>query len=281
MIKDMVFGKVYLVGAGPGDPKLLTVRALEVFKIADVVFYDRLVSRQVLELLPEDVKKVDVGKTPHCNGMSQLDINRLLIQESKDGHTVLRLKGGDPMLFSRGEEEIEAIAAERIEYEIVPGVSSAIGAASYAGIPLTQRGISSSVAIVTGHEDQSKGKATIDFQKLASAVDTIVILMGVAKLQQISEELLGGGAGEETPVAVIESGTWPTQRIQFSTLGNILAGEVKDEIKSPALIIVGEVVRSSKALRASRILEDKENTHKLIEELERIPLTWCAAAEVS
>lgn len=266
----VVYGKVYLVGAGPGDPKSLTVRAVEVFKIANVVFYDRLVSKEVLELLPENVRRVDVGKTPHCNGMSQLEINRLLIQESKDGHTVLRLKGGDPLFFSRGEEEIEAIAAEGIEYEIVPGVSSAIGVASYAGVPLTQRGIASSVAIVTGHEDPTKGIGAVDFQKLASTVDTIVILMGVAKLHQISEQIVSGGASQETPVAVIESGTGPNQRIQFSTLGNILDGDLKDKVKSPALIIVGNVVHSAKRLRAEKTVVSGKSAPQPEAQLEQI-----------
>lgn len=277
----MVYGKVYLVGAGPGDPKLLTVRALEVFQIVDVAIYDRLVTREILELLPKGIRKINGGKAPHDEGMGQTEINDILIQESKLGHNVLRLKAGDPLLFSRGGEEIEAISAEGIEYEIVPGVSSAIGVASYAGIPLTRRGISSSIAIVTGHEDPSKEELSVDFQKLASTVDTIVVLMGVGKLQQISEQLIRGGARNQTPVAIIESGTRQTQRIQFSTLGSILDGALKDRLESPALIIVGEIVRSALALPEEKTVAIEQNNHQPQPhlELEQLAVAWCAAAE--
>jgi uroporphyrin-III C-methyltransferase len=283
----MALGKVYFVGAGPGDPKLLTMRAIEVFKFANVVLYDRLVSKEIISLLPREISKFNVGKAPHGEGMSQKEINYLLIKEAKSGKNVLRLKGGDPLLFSRGEEEIIAIEAEGIEYEVVPGVSSAIGVPSYLGIPLTRRGASSSIAIVTGHEDSTKTKKSVDFQKLASSVDTIVILMGVAKLQQISEQLLGGGLAKDTPVAVIEAGTTQAQRIHFSNLANIHEGSLEGEIRTPALIVVGEVARGSKrrwerSTLSEQLLSFESNSNENDSELQqKIPITWCAATEFS
>ncbi len=274
------------MGAGPGDPKLLTVRALEVFRVVDVALYDRLVSSDVLELLPACVSKVNVGKPPHGGGLGQDAINRRLIQEAKAGRNILRLKGGDPLFFSRGVEEIEAISAEGIEYEIVPGVSSAIGVPSAAAIPLTRRGISSSVAILTGHEDQSKVRPSVDFQKLASTVDTIVVLMGLARLQLIAEQLVEGGAELETPVAIIESGTCSTQRIQFSTLGQILKeGKegLKSGMQSPALLVIGKIVNTAIALAAGNHSDNNATQSNGLPQAPKLelgfPVTWCAAAE--
>jgi uroporphyrin-III C-methyltransferase len=270
---------VYLVGAGPGDPKLLTIRALEVFKIADVVLYDGLVSPEILDLLPVHAKKIDVGKYRHDGPCTdQLEINRLLVEESKGGNTVLRLKGGDPMLFSRGGEELEALNAEKIPWEVVPGVSAATGISSQLGIPLTHRKISSSVAFVTGHETPEKTESRVDFKQLASAVDTLVIFMGVAKLQQIAEKLVTAGAALSKSVAVIESGTTPREKIYFSSLGEILDGDLKGKVNSPALIVVGDVVRVAKELRREDgILGHEYDT--LQRELIQSQATWCAATE--
>jgi uroporphyrin-III C-methyltransferase len=266
-------GKVYLVGAGPGNPKLLTVRALEVFEIVDVALYDRLVSKEILDLIPERVRKIDVGKTPQCEGITQGDINQILVKEARSGHNVMRLKGGDPLLFSRGEEELEVICAEGIAYEIVPGISAAIGVPSFAGIPLTRRGISSSVAIVTGHEDPTKENSSVDFERLATAAETIVVLMGKTKLRQISEQLIKGGARDQTPVAIVESGTRPTQRVSFSTLGGILEDrDTRIDSQPPALIVIGDIVRTALALQ-----DVKMNAT----ELDQLPIAWCAAAEFS
>ncbi|HYV99853.1 MAG TPA: uroporphyrinogen-III C-methyltransferase, partial [Candidatus Acidoferrum sp.] len=186
----MTEGKIYFVGAGPGDPKLLTIRAFELLHTADVVIYDRLVSQEILNLIPKSVEKIYVGKLPQCKGgICQTEINTLLIEHARSGKLVVRLKGGDPFIFSRGGEEAEELMKEKLRFEIVPGVSSALAGPASAGIPLTHRGYSSSVAIVTGHEDPSKICSKVDWAKLASAVDTIVILMGVGRLKQIAEEL--------------------------------------------------------------------------------------------
>ena len=275
---EMTFGKVYLVGAGPGDPKLLTIRALEIFRIAQVVLYDRLVTLEILDLLPLGIRKVDVGKSSHDSSKDQREINRLLVEESKKGNVVLRLKGGDPMLFSRGGEEIEALVAEKIPYEIVPGVSSATGVPSYLGLPLTHRKLSSSVAFVTGHEDPEKAEPKVNFARLASAVDTLVIFMGVAKIQEIAEKLVNGGATLSKPVAIIEAGTTPNQKIYFSSLGEILDGAVKEKVSSPALIIVGEVVRAVKEFRGENPIDDIGFDKALQLELMRSRASWCAAS---
>ena len=179
-----------------------------------------------------------------------------MVREAKNGKVVLRLKGGDPMLFSRGGEEIEALVNENIPYEIVPGISSAAGISAQLGLPLTHREISSSVAFVTGHEDPHKSTPSIDFEKLATAVDTLVIFMGVAKMQEIAEKLVNGGAKLSKPVAIIESGTTPKQKIHFSSLGEILDGSIKGKVSSPALIIVGEVVRMVSELRGGNLSPD-------------------------
>jgi uroporphyrin-III C-methyltransferase len=270
-------GKVYLVGSGPGDPKLLTIRALELLNEVDVIVHDRLVSKEIMDIIPKTVRKIDVGKSPHGSGWNQNDINSVLLCEAIDGNNVLRLKGGDPLLFSRGAEEIEALQSEEIDYESVPGVSSATGVPSYAGIPLTHRRLSSSVAFVTGHEDPTKAKAGVDFAKLASSVDTLVILMGAATIRQITERLVKGGMQPSTPIAIIENGTRPDQKVNFSSLEKILDGHLAGEIGSPALIIVGEVVRLARNFPA---FEEKLLSLDLQRELLESK-TWCAAAEFS
>ena len=284
------YGKIFLVGAGPGDPKLLTIRALEVLRIADVILYDRLVSSEILELLPENTRKINVGKVPHTSeamSLEQKEINRIMLEESKKGNKVVRLKGGDPLFFSRGGEELDEIREEGIEYEVVPGVSSAIGVPSFAGLPLTQRGVASSVAFVTGHEDPSKEESRVDLRKLATAVDTIVVLMGAAKLHQITEELISGGARIMTPVAVVESGTRPDQKVRFSTLGEIAEGDLGGALRSPALIVVGDVLRSKIGSRVRRS-GDEEDLEQIPgeapqkeEKEEETPISWCIAAEFS
>jgi uroporphyrin-III C-methyltransferase len=277
LVKDK--GKVYLVGAGPGNPKLLTIRALEVFKVVDVVLYDRLVSQEILELIPSSVRRIDVGKASHGATVSQDEINRTMVLEANNGNNVLRLKGGDPMLFSRGGEEIEVLNGEKISFEVVPGISSVTGLASFIGLPLTHRRISSSVAFVTGHEDPSKSEPRVDFERLASAVDTLVVLMGVERLQQISERLVRGGAPLSKPIAIIESGTTSEQKVSFSSLGEILDGDLKDEIKSPALIIIGEVVRSAREASELGRVDLFTDRERLLQEELLQSQTWCAAAE--
>lgn len=236
----MVHGKVFLVGAGPGDQALLTVRAVEVLRTADVVIYDRLVNTAILELAPKTAEKIYAGKHAGKHELPQEKINELLVKKALDGKKVVRLKGGDPFLFGRGGEEAEALAEKHIDFEVVPGVTSAIAAPAYAGIPLTHRDYASSVAIVTGHRAKNNGKI-IKWSELASAVDTIVILMGVERLESTAAKLMEGGLDPDTPVALIELGTSKKQRSLIGKLGTI-AKEAKERgVKAPAVIVIGKV----------------------------------------
>ncbi|MEM3437451.1 MAG: uroporphyrinogen-III C-methyltransferase [Nitrososphaerales archaeon] len=245
--RNMGHGKVFLVGAGPGDYKLLTIRALELLKRADVVIYDRLVSKSILKLIPKKAKKIYVGKKSGMHGLSQEKINELMINLALEGKKVVRLKGGDPFLFGRGGEEAEALTDNNIDFEVVPGVTSALAAPAYAGIPLTHRNYSSSVAIVTGHQAR-KSERVVNWSKLASSVDTIVILMGVEKLEFIINNLIEGGLNANTPVAIIEWGTMKRQRNLIGKLGNIVEEAKKKNVKPPAVIVIGEVVELGRKL---------------------------------
>ena len=248
---------------------------METFREVDVVVHDRLVSKEILDMIPESVRRINVGKASHGFGPSQEEINWILLCEAMDGNNVLRLKGGDPMLFSRGGEEIEVLQGGEIEYEIVPGVSSATGIPSYVGIPLTHRKISSSVAFVTGHEDLDKLETSVDFVSIASSVDSLVILMGVEMVRHIAEKLVMGGVDPATPIAVIENGTMSNQKVNFSSLERILEGDLRGKINPPALIIVGDVVHLSRDF-SSVELSDGALQEELMESK-----TWCAAAEYS
>jgi len=231
-------GVVYLVGAGPGDPGLLTLRGLECLRQADVVVHDRLANHQLLTWAPQ-AELFDVGKQPDHHPVPQCRINTILMEQARAGKVVVRLKGGDPFVFGRGGEEAQALVEAGIPYEIIPGVSSAIAAPAYAGIPVTQRGIACSVAFITGHCAGSK-PLELNWEALAHGVDTLVFLMGVHSLPVIVTSLLEAGRSPETPVALIEQGTLPEQRVLTGTLADIL--ENSAEIKPPAIIIVGEVV---------------------------------------
>ena len=244
----MAYGKVYLVGAGPGDPKLLTVKAVEVIKQADVVIYDRLgVSDEVLNMAPEKAEKIFVGKRTGLHEVPQDQITNIIVEKAKEGGKVVRLKGGDPFIFGRGGEEAEALVAEGIEFEIVPGVSSSVAAPMYAGIPLTHRDYAASVAIITGHRAGDAEKP-VDWVKIANSVDTMVILMGVESLEGIVGKLLAGGISSQKPVAMIESGTLPQQRTLIATLGTIIKEAEKKQIKPPSVILIGEVVTLGRKL---------------------------------
>ncbi|MCW3983909.1 MAG: uroporphyrinogen-III C-methyltransferase [Candidatus Bathyarchaeota archaeon] len=244
----MVYGKVFLVGAGPGDPKLLTVKAVEVLKQADVVIYDRLgVSEEVLNMAPQKAERIFVGKRTGLHEVPQDQITNIIIEKAKEGGKVVRLKGGDPFIFGRGGEEAEALVAEGIEFEIVPGVSSSVAAPMYAGIPLTHRDYAASVAIITGHRAGDAEKP-VDWVKIANAVDTMVILMGVESLEGIVSKLLAGGINPQKPVAMIESGTLPQQRTLIATLGTIVAEAQKQQIKPPSVILIGEVATLGRKL---------------------------------
>ncbi len=235
-------GKVYIIGAGPGDPGLITIKGLKLLKVADVIIYDHLINQNLLDYVKNDAKKVDVGKHAGRKILEQKEINKLLTKEAKKGKIVVRLKGGDPFIFGRGGEEVEALAQNGISFEVVPGVTSAVAVPAYAGIPLTHRKIASSVALVTGHEDPMKEIPTVDFKKIAQSVDTLVCLMGVGKIDDIIKQIKESGRPPETPVAVVERGTYSSQRVLEGNLKDILPKTRNARLKPPAVIVVGEVV---------------------------------------
>ena len=238
-------GTVSLVGAGPGDPGLMTLRGLQLLRSAAVVVYDHLVNPVLLEEASVEAQRIFVGKQSGHHCIAQSEINSLLIHFARRGFTVVRLKGGDPFVFGRGGEEAEALAEAGIPFEIVPGVSSAVAVPAYAGIPLTHRDYASSFAVVTGHEAM-KTKSSVDWAKLATAVDTLVILMGLHNLPTIVASLLDHGRPPHTPAAVIHQGTTDKQDLVVGTLTDIV--DKSKGLKAPALIVVGEVVRLSDKL---------------------------------
>jgi len=237
----MVHGKVFLVGAGPGDPKLLTLKAVEALHQAEAVVYDRLVSESILDFVPKDAQTIYVGKSSENHQLSQDEINQLLVDLAFDGKVVVRLKGGDPFVFGRGGEEAEVLVANNIEFEVVPGVTSAIAVAAYAGIPVTHRDCASSFAVVTGHQAVNPQK-TIDWGNLAGSVDTIVVLMGVGSLESTTKSLIDGGLRPTLPVAIVEWGTTKKQRQTTGTLDSIAKLARQRGVKPPAVVILGEVV---------------------------------------
>jgi uroporphyrinogen III methyltransferase/synthase len=232
-------GKVYLVGAGPGDPGLLTVRGLQLLHVAQVIVYDQLVNPLLLEEAPAVAIRIYVGKQAGRHCIAQEEINRILIDYGRAGHDVVRLKGGDPFVFGRGGEEAEALAEAGVPFEIVPGVSSAVAVPAYAGIPLTHRKFASSFAVVTGHQMHGT-QSVVDWGKLANAVDTLVILMGLKNLARITAQLLAHGLSPQTPVAVVRWGTTNEQETVAGTLADIVVKTT--HVKSPAVIVVGKVV---------------------------------------
>ncbi|MGE5895015.1 MAG: uroporphyrinogen-III C-methyltransferase, partial [bacterium] len=242
-------GKVFLVGAGPGDIGLLTVKGLRCLQSADVVVYDFHLNAQILNYLKHEAEFIYAGKRGGHHEMSQEDINRLLIEKAQEGKTVCRLKGGDPFVFGRGGEEAVALAAEHIPFEIVPGISSSIAAPAYAGIPLTHRKYSSSFAVIPGYEDTTKSDSSIDWSKLATGVGTLVFLMAVKNFEDVAKKLIEHGRSAQTPVAVIRWGTRADQVTITGTLESI-AGIIKEkDIKPPAVTVVGEVVKLRETLK--------------------------------
>ena len=235
----MRVGKVYLVGAGPGDPGLLTVRGLALLQAAQVIVYDQLVNPVLLDRAPPRAIKVYAGKQAGRHYVAQEEINELLIKYACRGYDVVRLKGGDPFVFGRGGEEAEALADAGVPFEIVPGVSSAVAVPAYAGIPLTHRKFASSFAVVTGHEAR-KTQSSVDWARLATAVDTVVILMGISNLPFIVAKLLAHGRSPDTPVALIRWGTTNAQETITGTLGDIV--EKSAGLEPPVVIVVGDVV---------------------------------------
>jgi len=235
-------GKVYLVGAGPGDPGLLTIKGRECIRKADVLVYDYLAAPALLKYAGKDAEQIYVGKKGGDHTLSQEGINELIAAKALEGHIVTRLKGGDPFIFGRGGEEAEILIQKGIPFEVVPGVTSAIAAPAYAGIPLTHRKFTSNVAFVTGHEDPHKAQSSIDWEALARGIGTLVFLMGVKNLPHIVQKLKAHGRSPETPVALVRWGTTLRQETVTGTLDTIVAAVEKAGLKAPAVIVVGDVV---------------------------------------
>lgn len=233
-------GKVILVGAGPGDPGLLTVKGRRALESAEVVVYDRLISPAVLAMIPEGAEAIDVGKRAARHTVPQGEINQILLRKAREGKLVVRLKGGDPFVFGRGGEELEALAEQGIDFEVIPGVTSAVAAAAYAGIPVTHRDCCSSLHIVTGHRREGKA-LDINFRALVQGGGTLVFLMGVGALREIASGLLEAGMAPDTPAAMVERGTTPRQRRCGGTLSNLPERAAEMGISSPAVIVVGLV----------------------------------------
>ena len=234
-------GRVCLVGAGPGDPGLLTVRALERLREAEVVVYDRLVNPAILDEAPPEALRIFAGKRVGAHCLPQAAINALLVHHAEAGRLVVRLKGGDPFVFGRGGEEALALSKAGIAFEVVPGISSAIAVPAYAGIPVTHRGVAASFAVLTGHEDPSKDGDAVDWTRLATAVDTLVVLMAVGTLPRIVGALLANGRPPETPAALIRWGTTEAQEVRVGTLADIV-GRARG-LEPPVVAVIGEVVR--------------------------------------
>ena len=260
-------GRVVLVGAGPGDPELITVRGARALREADVVVYDRLVSPALLELAPARAERVYVGKEPARAATPQEQINTLLVEQATAGRTVVRLKGGDPFVFGRGSEEAFACAAAGVPFEIVPGVSSAVAAPAAAGIPLTHRGIARSFAVVTGSTaSRAHGEPAPDLARLADVVDTVVVLMTAGNLEQTCAEIVAAGRPETTPAAVVQWATTPEQKTVVGTLGDLPSLALGASIGPPATLVVGEVAAIGRELgrlarRSDVLREPAAKTH--------------------
>ena len=242
-------GKVYICGAGPGEPKLLTLRAAKLLSTCEVILYDRLVNKRTLRMASKRSKKVYVGRESGDPTTNQLNTNELMLKFAKDGKTVLRLKGGDPFIFGRGGEEAEFLSKNKVRFEIIPGVSSLNGAAVYAGIPLTHRDYSSSVIILTGHEAMEKKKSSIRWKAVTKAADTIVIFMGLEQMKYIISNLIRAGLNKNTKIAVVQNATSSIQRVITGTLYNIESKVKLKKIQSPSIIIVGNVVGIQKKIQ--------------------------------
>jgi uroporphyrinogen III methyltransferase/synthase len=245
----MMTGKVYLIGAGPGDPGLFTIKGMQCLQQADVVIYDRLAHPALLKHCKADAELIYVGKESSRHTMKQEDINQLIADKAKEGNIVARLKGGDPFVFGRGGEEAEKLVDEGIEFEVVPGITAAIAVPAYAGIPVTHRKLCSTFGLVTGHEDPTKMESSIKWDKIATGIDTITFYMGVENLPNITRGLIENGRSPETPAAVIRWGTRANQETLVGTLGDIAQKVKEANFGSPAITIVGEVVALREKLR--------------------------------
>jgi uroporphyrin-III C-methyltransferase len=242
-------GVVYLVGSGPGDPDLMTVRARRLIDDADVVLHDKLPGPEILGLIPE-ARREDVGKRAGGEWTPQEYTNRRLVELAREGKRVVRLKGGDPFVFGRGGEEMEHLADHGIAFEVVPGISSAVAGPGVAGIPLTHREHVSSVSFVTGHEDPTKEESAVDWEALADTGGTLVVLMGVGKLPAYTAALREAGMAPDTPVAMVERATWPDQRVVTGTLDTIVEARDREGVEPPAVTVIGEVAATRERVRA-------------------------------
>lgn len=251
-----MMGKVYLVGAGPGDPGLITVKGLRCIQEADVILYDRLVNKELLSYAKPGCDLIYCGKLPNYHFMKQETINSFLVKHAQKGKVVTRLKGGDPFVFGRGGEEAETLAKNRIAFEVVPGITSGIAAPAYAGIPVTHRNIASSFAVVTGHRKKGE-EEEIKWDSLAKGIDTLAIYMGVGNLPYICEQLTKNGKSKNTPVALVQWGSFENQRTVTGTLETIEEIVRLEEIENPSMIIVGEVVRLRDELKWFEQLQEE------------------------
>ncbi|MFC3114437.1 uroporphyrinogen-III C-methyltransferase [Cellvibrio fontiphilus] len=244
---DKTTGKVWLVGAGPGDAELLTLKALRAINNADIIFYDYLVSEDIRALFPSHIPAHYVGKAKNQHSIKQEDLNQLLVTQAQAGLNVCRIKGGDPFVFGRGGEELLELRSAGIDAEVIPGITSASGCSTYADIPLTHRGLSQGCTFVTGHAEKS---LDVNWAALAQLNHTLVFYMGLTRADEIAAQLLAGGLAADTPVAIIENGCRKDQRDIISDLHDFPAAVVREQVQSPALIIVGEVVRMKAQLQA-------------------------------
>lgn len=240
-------GQVFLVGSGPGDPELLTIRALQVMQKADVCIYDNLVSREIKNLVRRDAEFIYAGKLRSKHTIQQGDINKLLIKYALQGKTVVRLKGGDPLVFGRGGEEIEELMSNNISFQIIPGITSANGIAAYSGIPLTHRDYAKSVLFITGHE--TKGTPSHDWQKIVAQEQTLVVYMGLTNIEFITQSLISAGMSKSTPAAIVQDGTTDKQKVIVGLVSNIARKSQINNIESPALIVIGGVVALRKKMK--------------------------------
>jgi uroporphyrin-III C-methyltransferase len=247
-----VQGKVYLVGAGPGDPGLLTLKGKTLLECADVVLYDALVSPQILAMINPDAEQINAGKRSGRHSLLQSETTQLLIEKAQTNAIVVRLKGGDPFVFGRGGEEMEDLVNAGVPVEVIPGITSGIAAPAYAGIPLTHRNYSSSVTFVTGHESAGKYRPAVNWQAIAHASETIVIYMGIHNLPHITHELFAAGLSPETPIALVRWGTRPEQEELIGTLGDILQKIEATGFEAPAIAVIGNVVNLHSILADSR-----------------------------
>lgn len=241
-VEQAMLGKVYIVGMGPGDPELVTLKALRIIREADVIVYDRLIPREALSHARRDAELIYAGKRPGHHALTQEEINQLLLEKALEGKTVARLHGGDPYVFGRGEEECMYLRSHGVPCEVVPGITSVIAGPAYAGIPVTSRGVASSFAAATGREAPGKERRHVYYGRLAKSVDTLVVVMGVGNLENIVREMLEEGVDPDLPVAIVENATLPSQRVVTGRLRDIVEKARKAGVKPPAVIVFGRVV---------------------------------------